>query len=81
MTGKDRIIRVRVRAGARVESVERVADDQFRIAVKERAEQGRANERVRVLLAVYCKVPIQTVRIVRGHRTPNKYIAIKGHAG
>lgn len=72
------LVSVRVRAGARKESVEKTGDNRYRIAVREEAEGNRANDRVRTLIALEYAVPTTRVRIVKGHHSPGKVMEIVG---
>lgn len=44
----------------------------YHIATKEPAEQGRANEGARILLAEYLDIPPQKLYLVKGATTPTK---------
>lgn len=69
-------IRVRVQPGAKKESVEHVSDTEFRVAVREKAERNLANGRVRELLARNYGLEEREVRLISGHRSPNKIFDI-----
>ena len=69
-------IKVRVIAGAKKESFEKVSDDHFKIIVKEPAEKNRANKRVIDILADFYTIPKKAVRIVNGHHSPSKIFDI-----
>lgn len=75
MPNSGKSIRVKVRAGARKESFVQ-KPTQFEISVKEPAEENRANDRVRELLARHFGVAIQKVRFEAGVRSPNKRFRI-----
>jgi uncharacterized protein YggU (UPF0235/DUF167 family) len=67
-------IYVRVIAGARAESVEQVLSDHLCIRVREEAERNQANTRIlEILRGLY---PNTVVRIINGHHSPSKLIAI-----
>jgi uncharacterized protein YggU (UPF0235/DUF167 family) len=51
-------------------------DASFSIAVKEPAQDGRANRAVEKALAEHFDVPVSLVRIVAGHTAPKKVIVI-----
>lgn len=70
------LVRVKVRAGARKESFVEKAATSFEIAVKEPAEDNRANDRVRALLARHFKVATQKLTIVTGQRSSRKTIRL-----
>lgn len=67
---------VSVRTDAKKESIERIGDSRFHIAVREPAERNLANGRVRELIALHFKVPVGKVRILGGHRSPSKLLSI-----
>ncbi len=69
------VVRVFVTAGARKERVSR-AGRRYEIAVREKAEHGAANTRVRTLLALTLGVPEQSVILVRGNTTPTKHYRV-----
>lgn len=69
-------IRVRVSAGAKRESFERVSEDSFLVSVKEPAEQNRANKRVLELVARHFDIEPKQVRIISGHHAPGKILAV-----
>ncbi len=70
-------ITVRVRTGARKESVAEVSKGRFEVSVREKPEQNLANERVRELVAIHFRVPKTRVRIVKGHHRPSKLISVE----
>ena len=67
-------IRVKVMASARKEKVLRVADDRYEIAVREPAENNRAN--ARVLEILHQLYPDMRVRMVKGHHAPQKTFSV-----
>lgn len=69
-------IRVRVTAGMKRESIQRLSDDSFSISVKEPAEQNMANKRVLEIIAGEFCVPVRSIRIVSGHHAPGKILSI-----
>jgi uncharacterized protein YggU (UPF0235/DUF167 family) len=67
-------IKVRMRTDARVEEVVKKTDDHFDICVKEKAVRNLANKRLVVIMRnIY---PGKTVKIVSGHQSPSKIVAI-----
>ncbi|OGC80289.1 hypothetical protein A2943_00225 [Candidatus Adlerbacteria bacterium RIFCSPLOWO2_01_FULL_51_16] len=71
-------VKVRVKAGAKKETVLEVSKIHFEIAVREEAKQNLANKRVIALVAGHFRVPIKQVRIVSGHRSPSKILSLPG---
>lgn len=69
-------VRVVVTPGARRERVESLADDRFKIAVKEPAVGNQANERVRAILATLFHVHKKDVRPLTGMRGKNKMFTL-----
>ena len=69
-------VRVRVQPGAKKESIEQVSETEFCVAVREKAERNLANGRVRELLARNYGLENRDVRLVSGHRSPNKIFDI-----
>jgi len=70
------LVRVRVKAGARKERFVETGEGKFEADVKEKAERNAANEGVIALIAHHFGVPKKSVRIVSGHRRPNKIFRV-----
>lgn len=70
------LIKVRVKAGARNESLEKVAD-RYDISVREKSEGGMANARVLSLLARELGVSQKKLLIIKGQRSPSKTIQVR----
>ena len=69
-------IKVRATPKAKKETREKKAADHFLIAVKEPAERGGANARVREILAEEFQIPIARVRLISGHTSPSKIFSV-----
>ena len=69
-------IKVRVKAGARKEEIEKISEDHYYISVKEKAERNMANNRIREIVASLLGVKREAVRIINGHQSPSKLISI-----
>lgn len=69
-------IRIRVTANARKDSVTEGKGGVLRIGVREKAEGGRANLRVREILASRFSVPLHGVIILKGLTSPHKHVRI-----
>lgn len=67
-------IKVLVKAGQRAEKVIKESDDHFVISVREKAERNMANKRI--LEIVRDMFPGMSVRIINGHQSPGKLIAV-----
>lgn len=70
------IIRVKVRAKSKFDKVTLLSKDRFLVQTREPAKEGRANEKIKVLLADYFQIPLTKVRLRRGHHRPNKLFEI-----
>jgi len=57
------LIKVRVQAGAKKEKLIKKSEDTFEVAVRERAEQGKANKRIREVLADYFHLPLSRINV------------------
>ena len=73
-------VSVRVKAGARRETVRRISETRFELDVKERPERNKANQRVVELVALQFGAMIKSVRIVKGHHVSSKVLSIVTHA-
>lgn len=72
-------VKVRVRTGCRREQVEHMKD-LWKIEVRERAERGEANRRVKELLALHLRVPDRALRLIKGATSPSKlYLLTNTH--
>lgn len=69
------LLKVSVEAGAKRETVTE-RGKRLLISVKEKAQENRANTRVRAIVAERLHVPLSAVRIMRGHRTSSKLIQV-----
>lgn len=69
------LVRVRARAGASREAVEEIRGG-YRISVREKAEGGRANERIKEVLARTLGVPVAKVRLIKGKTEPSKIFRV-----
>lgn len=70
-------VKVKVVTGAKKEKLTVLSDNSLAIAVKEKAERNMANKRIRELLAEHFEIPIGKIRMIKGHRSPNKIFEIK----
>ncbi len=69
-------VKVRVVAGAKKEVFEAVSKDQFKVSVKEPAEQNRANRRVLECVALHFHIPKERIKIISGHHSPSKILSV-----
>lgn len=68
--------RVRVNPGAKRESIIATDGKSFSISVREPAERNLANNRVRQILAEHFGVVVGKVKLIAGHRSPQKVFDI-----
>lgn len=73
----EKIIKVKVSAGAKTEKVEEVEPDVFKIRVSAPPEKGKANNRVAELLAEYFKIPRSKVWLISGATYREKVFSIE----
>lgn len=69
-------LRVIVSPDSKKDTVVKSKEDTWTITVREPAEQNRANDSVRSLVAKELSVPISKVRILTGHRSRSKMLSI-----
>lgn len=74
---EERIIKVKVSAGAKTEKIEEVSPDVFKIRVAAPPEKGKANSRVAELLAKHFEVPMSRVLLVSGETYREKVFCIQ----
>ena len=68
----DQYLKVKVHAGEKKNKLVQKTPDTFEIWVKAPAEQGRANEAVRALLAQHIGVAENKISLVKGATSPSK---------
>lgn len=69
-------LRVIVSPDSKKDSLVKTKEDTWTITVREPAEQNRANDSVRALVAHELGVPVKSVRILTGHRSRSKMLSI-----
>jgi uncharacterized protein (TIGR00251 family) len=72
----DRLIKVKVSAGSRMEKVEVLADGSCKVWVRQVAEKGKANACVLKLLAEHFGVAKSGVEVVKGATSRDKLIRV-----
>lgn len=70
------LIKVKVFPEAKVDEIIKKAEDSYVVKVKEKAEGGKANLKVKEILADYFKVAAGKVRLLKGGKKPNKIFQI-----
>ena len=71
-------IKVKVHAGEKKNRIEQKAPDSFEIWVKAPAQEGRANEAVKVLLAQTLGVEPKELSLIKGATSPAKLFLKRG---
>lgn len=69
-------VKVKVKANSAKELFEKVSETSFKIKVREKAERNQANVRVLELLRLHFGPEIGQIRIVNGHHSPSKLVAV-----
>lgn len=67
-------IKIRVNAGAGEEKVVKESEDHYVISVKQKAERNMANKRLIEIVKTMFRH--RSVRIVSGHQSPSKILAV-----
>ncbi len=70
------IIKARVIPNSRKESVERIGEGRYRVKVREKPLEGRANAAVIKALAQYFKTGESDISIIRGAASRDKTVGI-----
>ena len=70
------LIRVKVKTEARRQRFAETAPGKFEADVKEKAERNAANVAVIAFVAHHFGVPKKSIRLVSGHRRPNKTLRV-----
>jgi len=71
-------IKVWVKPGANKIAIEKLAEGSYVVKVKERAQEGRANQAVIEAIAEHFDVPKSSVAIIQGLASRNKLVEIRG---
>ena len=73
----EQYLKVKVHADEKKNKLVQKAPDSFEIWVKAPAEQGRANEAVRTLLAEHLHLPENKLSLIKGATSPAKIFLIR----
>jgi uncharacterized protein YggU (UPF0235/DUF167 family) len=71
------LFKLKVKPGCKENKVEKLKDDEFRVFVKVKPEQGLANQKVLELLSEYLHIPKQKISLIKGHTSPSKIVRIR----
>jgi uncharacterized protein YggU (UPF0235/DUF167 family) len=69
-------LKLKVQAGAKEEWLEKRSADSYQVAVREPAENGRANREALRILAAHLDKPVGLLRIIRGAHQRSKIIEV-----
>jgi len=69
-------LKVKALPNSKKEEIIKKSEDEFKIKVKEKAEEGRANKRVKEVLARYLNISEEKLILIRGARQKNKIFKI-----
>ena len=76
ITTSKMILKVKVYPNSKEYKIEKRKKDEWQVWVKEKAEQGKANEALLTLLSDDLKIPRGELRIIRGRKNRNKWVQI-----
>ena len=68
----EQYIKVKVHAGEKKNQLVQKSPDSFEVWVKAPAQEGRANEAVRALLAAHLNLPENKLSLIKGATSPAK---------
>jgi len=73
---RNMLIKVKVFPEAKKDEVLKKTKDAYMINVKAKAERGKANWKVREILASYFGLPLNKIRLVKGGKKANKIFEV-----
>jgi uncharacterized protein (TIGR00251 family) len=76
-TKKTKSLSVKVHPRSRKQEITKLDGSTYKIHVTSAPSKGEANQEVCKLIAKFLGVPVSRVRIIRGHKSRNKLIAIE----
>ena len=71
------LLKLKIKTNSKENKIEKRKDDEFRVFVKVKPEQGMANQKVLELVAEYLHVPRNKISLIKGHTAPSKIIEIR----
>ena len=71
------LLRVKVKPSSKKEEVKKISESEYEVKVSAPPEGGKANERLREILADFFGVPKVRVKILRGHTSRIKLVEIE----
>ena len=76
MSRAEFLIKAKVRAEAKSDTIRKIAADAFAVSVRASASRGRANRRVAELLGEHLGGRV-IIRLVSGHHSPSKIFSVQ----
>ena len=70
-------VKVKAKPKAKKEGVKKLSEELLEVRVNAPPEKGKANERIRELLAEYFKVPKSKVKLVKGETSKEKIFEVE----
>lgn len=70
------LIKIKVFPDSKKEKIVKLGEDRFEIRVREKAKEGRANQRAIELLAEFLGISPDKIKIVKGAKKQNKILKI-----
>ena len=71
------LVKVKAKPKSKKEGVKKLSEEYFEVRVNAPPEKGRANERIRELLAEHFGVPKSRVKLVRGETSRDKVFEVE----
>lgn len=71
------LIKVKVTPESKKDEIVKKSKDSYLVKVREKAEAGQANLRVKQILSVYFKIPQFKIRLIKGGKQPNKIFEVR----
>lgn len=71
------LIKVKVTPESKKDEIVKRSEDSYLVKVKEKAEGGMANMKVKQILAEYFKITGEKIKLIKGGKRPNKIFEIK----
>jgi hypothetical protein len=70
------LIRVKTFPDSPKQSVEQIEPYRLRVFIREAPKNNQANKKVLLIISEFYEIPVNKLRILTGHRSPNKIIQI-----
>ena len=70
------LIKIKVTSEAKKDGIVKKSNDSYQVNVREKAERGMTNQKVKQILAIYFKVAEGKIRLIKGGKKQNKIFDI-----